>query len=127
MPCETNEILIGRTDGKYTALNSNLTKYRLSPIAWPAPHKRPGSPELRACGEEWLGLVQGLMDEGKIRNHVFQVMEGGFEDVLRDIGGGEVLSSGFRQDSDQLCPKATRLVECGWRVVVRGYIPTYTT
>lgn len=25
------------------------------------------------------------MDEGKIRNHLFQVMEGGFKDVLRDL------------------------------------------
>lgn len=93
---------IGRAGGKYTSLDpypEAVAKTRrvvvadwvLGPtmlgkdIAWPAPHGRPGSPELRTFGEEWFGVVQGLMDEGKIRNHPLQVMAGGFEDVLRGM------------------------------------------
>lgn len=100
---------IGRAGGKYTALDpypdaiaktrrAVIADWVLGPtmlgkeIAWPAPHGRPGSAEMRAFGKEWFGVVQGLMHEGKIRNHPLKVMDGaGFGDVLR---GMEVVKRG---------------------------------
>lgn len=93
---------IGRAGGKYTALDpypdavaktrrAVVADWILGPtmlgkdIAWPAPHAIKGSPELRDFGEAWLQVVQGLLDEGQVRGHPLQVLEGGFQDVLRGM------------------------------------------
>lgn len=93
---------IGRTGGKYTALDPypeaiaatrKVVKadWVMGPvmigkeIAWPPPHRFEANKELRQFGEDWFNLLQDLLNEGKIRSHPLYVSVGGFKDVLNGL------------------------------------------
>lgn len=99
---------LGRAGGKYTALDpfpEAIAQTRkvvkadwvMGPvmigkdIRWPPPHRFEGSKELRDFGEEWFRVLQGLLDEGRIRSHPLNVCGGGLEGVL---GGLERVRAG---------------------------------
>lgn len=54
-------------------------------IAWPPPHRFEGNAALREFGEEWFRVLQGLLDEGRIKTHPLNVTEGGFGEVLKGL------------------------------------------
>ena len=54
-------------------------------IGWPAPHGRPGCPEMKEFGERWVETVQELLDQGKIREHPIVVHDGGLPQVLEGM------------------------------------------
>lgn len=92
---------IGRAGGKYTslepfpqALHNRPTvqpdwvlgpTLLGKPIGWPAPFARGENPEIRVFTLWWFGMVQNLLDQGKLRTHPLRVMRGGFEDVLQGL------------------------------------------
>ncbi|KAL4765317.1 zinc-binding alcohol dehydrogenase family protein [Aspergillus foveolatus] len=89
---------IGRAGGKYTALEPYPaflhTRRKVQPdwvlgltllgkpIGWGQPFERDGDPEMRDFAAGWFKTVQGLLDEGRLKPHPLQHMEGGLEGVL---------------------------------------------
>ncbi|KAF5004820.1 hypothetical protein FDECE_8697 [Fusarium decemcellulare] len=89
---------IGRTGGKYTALEpfpqflhtrpTVKPNWVLGPtllgkrIGWGPPFERDGDPDVREFGIKWFATAQRLLDEGKLRTHPVKLMEGGFGGVL---------------------------------------------
>ncbi|KAK2593258.1 Trans-enoyl reductase fsl5 [Conoideocrella luteorostrata] len=105
---------LGRTGGKYTALeptpdflhNRPKTVVRdwvLGPViigkrlSWPEPFAREPNASLREFGSEWFSLVQDLLDKGDLKPHPHKIVDGGFEGLLNGL---EVLKrkevSGFK-------------------------------
>lgn len=92
---------IGRLGGRYTALEPYTegfcTRYNVksdwvfaacalgAPCHWKPPFRRDADPEARESAFEWLGTMQKLLDEGRLRTHPIQKMEGGLEGILRGI------------------------------------------
>jgi hypothetical protein len=89
---------LGRTGGKYTALEPYAKALHTRPrtvvpdwvlgpavlgeaVGWPAPFWRDEDQALRGFGVDWFGTVQALLDEGRIRPHPVRVVEGGLEGV----------------------------------------------
>lgn len=90
---------LGRTGGKYTALEpfpdflhtrpkTVKPDWVLGPslwgkkIGWPEPFAREPNEEYRKFGIEWFQTVQWLLDEGKLKTHPIKVGNTGLEGVL---------------------------------------------
>jgi NADPH:quinone reductase-like Zn-dependent oxidoreductase len=54
-------------------------------IGWPAPMEREANPELREFAKKWFLTVQELLDEGLLRPHPIQTMEGGLDGVMMGL------------------------------------------
>jgi hypothetical protein len=52
------------------------------PIGWGQPFERDDDPEMRDFAVGWFKIVQGLLDDGRLKPHPLQHMEGGLEGVL---------------------------------------------
>lgn len=89
---------LGRTGGKYTALEPYAEFLHTRPrtvtpdwvlgpavlgqaMGWPEPFTRCEDEKLREFGVEWFDTVQKLLDDGKIRPHPVKVLHGGFAGV----------------------------------------------
>ena len=89
---------LGRTGGKYTALEpyaeflhtrprTVVPDWVLGPavlgqaMGWPEPFTREADEELREFGVDWFNTVQRLLDEGTIKTHPVKVVNGGFDGV----------------------------------------------
>lgn len=89
---------IGRLGGHYTALEmpppvgghrgsiKSDTVLGMSvlgkEIALSEGYHRPADPDCYVFGMKWYPLIQGLVNEGKLRPHPSKVMTGGFEGIL---------------------------------------------
>lgn len=63
------------------------------PLEIPGTFGRPRVPEYRTFGENWFLLIEGLLQEGRIKNHPLEVRTGGFEIIpnsLEDFRVGNV-------------------------------------
>jgi len=60
-------------------------------IGWPGPYQQDGKPELREFASAYFGMLQRILDEGRLRAHPLRVMEG---DLGTVIEGMAVLRSG---------------------------------
>ncbi|KAB8231371.1 uncharacterized protein BDW43DRAFT_313180 [Aspergillus alliaceus] len=92
---------LGRLSGKYTVLEPYPaflhTRHTVQPdwvleptllgkpIGWAAPFARKGCPETRRLALEWFTIAQKLLDEGLLKTHSIQCMEGGFDGVLAEL------------------------------------------
>lgn len=101
---------IGRLGGQYTALEmpppvaglrKNVKLDRIlgmmllgKEIELSEGYHRPADQECHAFGLEWYRLVQGLLDEGKLRPHPLKVMDGGLEGIF---SGLDMLREGKNQ------------------------------
>ncbi|KAH8651295.1 putative zinc-binding dehydrogenase family oxidoreductase [Xylariales sp. PMI_506] len=89
---------LGRTGGKYTALEPYAEFLHTRPrtvvpdwvlgytvlgqaVSWPEPFTRETDAGLREFGVDWFDTVQRLLDEGTIKPHPVKVVNGGFEGV----------------------------------------------
>jgi hypothetical protein len=89
---------LGRTGGKYTALEPYAEFLHTRPrtvvpdwvlgytvlgqaVSWPEPFTREADEELREFGVDWFRTVQRLLDEGTIKPHPIKIVNGGFEGV----------------------------------------------
>lgn len=90
---------IGRAGGRYTALDPYSEEIAATrkivkadwvvgptmlglDIEWPSPHGRKANADLFSFGMKWKVLMQGLMENGAIREHPLEVREGGLEVVM---------------------------------------------
>lgn len=55
------------------------------PILWRPPFRREGDSEIREFAVKWFETAQTLLDEGKLKTHPIQTMEGGLQGVLDGI------------------------------------------
>ncbi|KAK2008308.1 zinc-binding dehydrogenase [Colletotrichum eremochloae] len=92
---------IGRAGGKYVSLDPFQehvatrkvvkTDWVLGPAifgqgsTWPAPYGRPADSELKDFGAKLWAIAQKLVDKGVLQHHPLQVLEGGFETVIRGM------------------------------------------
>ncbi|KAM0208905.1 hypothetical protein ACHAQD_011442 [Fusarium lateritium] len=92
---------IGRTGGKYTALEPfpQFLHTRPTvqpdwvlgptllgkPIGWGPPFEREGDPNVREFATKWFATAQRLLDQGKLRTHPVKLMGGGFEGILSGL------------------------------------------
>lgn len=92
---------IGRTGGKYTALEpypeflhtrpSVKPDWVLGPtllgkaIGWGPPFEREGNAQVRDFAMKWFKTAQVLLDEGKLKVHPVRIMPGGFQGVLEGM------------------------------------------
>ncbi|KAK2002122.1 zinc-binding dehydrogenase [Colletotrichum falcatum] len=92
---------IGRAGGKYVSLDPFQehvatrkvvkTDWVLGPAifgdgsTWPAPYGRPADPELKEFGAKLWAIAQKLVDDGRLQHHPLNVLEGGFEAVVRGM------------------------------------------
>jgi hypothetical protein len=89
---------LGRTGGKYTALEPYAEFLHTRPrtvvpdwvlgytvlgqaVSWPEPFTREADEGLREFGVDWFRTVQRLLDEGTIKPHPIKIVNGGFEGV----------------------------------------------
>ena len=96
---------IGRSGGKYTAMepfpeflhtrpNTVVPSWVLGPMVlgkrldWPEPFGREENEEYRKFGFEWYGLVQELLNGGKLKTHPIKIIGDRLGDAL---GGLELL------------------------------------
>jgi hypothetical protein len=98
---------IGRAGGQYVSLDPfadhAITRKVVKPdwvlgpaifgqrIGWPGPYQQDGQPELKDYASAYFGMLQRLLDQGKLRTHPLRVMEG---DLSTVIEGMDVLRSG---------------------------------
>ncbi len=109
--------VLGRTGGKYTALEpfskALHTRPRTvvpdwvlgfgilgQPITWPEPFTRSADEEMRQFGVDYFIMVQKLLDEGKIKPHPVRLLEGGLEGVK---GGLELLRNKMVSGQKLVC------------------------
>ena len=109
---------IGRTGGKYTALEPYAEIFHTRPrtvvpdwvlgytvlgqaVNWPEPFTREVSEDLREFGTDWFRTVQRLLDEGDIKPHPIKVVSGGFEGVA---DGLELLRQKQISGQKLICP-----------------------
>lgn len=96
---------LGRTGGKYTALEPFPSFLHTRPktvkadwvlgptllgkkLSWPEPFGREGDDEDREFGFEWFSVAQELLDTDQLRSHPIKVIGTSLEETL---GGLEVL------------------------------------
>ena len=93
---------IGRVGGRYTALDpypeNQATRKIVKPdwilatritgkgCTWPEPYGSAPDPELREFAHPFFGVMQKLLDEGKIRPHPARPSKGGFEALIEGVG-----------------------------------------
>lgn len=93
---------IGRVGGRYTALDpypeNQATRKVVKPdwilatritgkgCTWPEPYGSAPDPALREFAHPFFGIMQKLLDEGKIRPHPARPSQGGFEALVEGVG-----------------------------------------
>ncbi len=93
---------IGRVGGRYTALDpypeNQATRKVVKPdwilatritgkgCTWPEPYGSAPDKELREFAHPFFGVMQKLLDEGKIRPHPARPSKGGFEALIEGVG-----------------------------------------
>jgi NADPH:quinone reductase-like Zn-dependent oxidoreductase len=93
---------LGRTGGKYTALEPYAEFLHTRPrtvrpewvlgpsvlgeaVGWPEPFTRESDQELRKFGLDWFKTVQELLNDGRITPHPVKLLEGGFDGVAEGL------------------------------------------